>query len=133
MSTGGIIALLCVGNAAITMFIAWVIVKSSWTGLAGPFEAHEIGPDAVRKNFQSFRIGIVNLGFSVHVAVDEQYLHLIPARIIQIFGAKAASIPWDQVTFKDRKGKRYATVKIGSSMVLGPAWCLTIAEPRQDE
>ncbi len=133
MSVPVIIVLLSVGNVAFTMFIGWVLIRSSWAGLAQPFPAQQIGSDAVRKNFQSFRIGIVKLGFSVHVAVDEQYLHLIPARLIRLFGARTASIPWNQVSFTGRKGKRNAVVKIGANTVMGPAWCLEMAEPPPSE
>ena len=74
-------------------------------------------------------MGVLNFTKCVHVAVDEHYLHLTPITPLRWLGAKPASIPWDRITVvkRSRSGRRI-TVKIANRTVLGPAWCLELAE-----
>jgi len=98
------------------------------------YPAQEQGEDAVRRNFQSFKFGMISLGFSIHVAVDEHFLHLTPASFFQRFGAGTISIPWSSIQdFKHKQGRRWAEVKLDSTRVIGPGWCLELAEPSADD
>ncbi len=115
-------------DAMIVLVVGRLLVSTLWKPLAHGHEHVEPLPDAVRKNFQSFRIATANFGFCVHVAVDENRLHLLPARFLRWFGARPMSIPWDQVNLKKRGG-HWSSVKIGKRSVHGPAWCLNLAEP----
>jgi hypothetical protein len=45
------------------------------------------------RSFQSVRIGIVNLGGSVHIAIDGNCLHLSPSWFARRLGMKPASVP----------------------------------------
>jgi len=100
-------------------------------GLAKEFPAVEPAPDAVRRSFQSFKFGMYNAGWSVHVAVDERYLHLMPAALFRWCGAKNASIPWEAITL-EKRGKMSTRVKIGKMTIWGPTWCLELAQPPAD-
>jgi hypothetical protein len=46
-----------------------------------------------RRNFQSVSIGFINLGGSVHIAIDGNCLHLFPTWLARRLGMKPASIP----------------------------------------
>lgn len=90
---------------------------------ATTFPAKEPRPDAVRKEFQSFRIGIVGLGGSIHVAVDEDFLHLSPAWFARaVVRMKPVSIPWDKIESKGPRFGRFR-VQVGTTPIVGPKWC----------
>ncbi len=92
------------------------------------FPGQPIGPDAVRKRFQSFKIGMLGLGGSIHVAADERYLHLQPAWAAAWLGMKPISIPWEAMVLKQRASRwRSASVRIGKTTLEGPDWCLSLA------
>jgi hypothetical protein len=87
----------------------------------------------VRRDFQSYRFGIVNLGLSVHTTVDEAFLHLEPVRPLRLLGIRPISVPWDRVEPVRWRGRRHAEVRIGSQRVLGPRWALGLAFAREPE
>jgi len=100
-------------------------------GFANQFPAKPPAPDAVRRGFQSFSFGIVNAGWGMHVAVDDQFLHLSPSRIMRAFRIPALSIPWTNIRFVKR-GRWYTKVCVEGDRdrldVKGPNWCLALAE-----
>ena len=101
----------------------------SWNGLAGAHPAVDPAPDAIRRGFQSFSIGAINLGFCVHVLVDEERLHLRPAWILRVMGGREVSVPWESVDLAGNApfGRRFA--RIGGKTLTGPRWCLDLADP----
>ena len=110
--------------------IMWWAVSAVWRPLLERYPAHDPAPEAVRRNFQSFRFGAINFGGCVHVAVDEEHLHMMPARLLRWFGATQVSIPWRSITITG--GPRFGGMLPASfdgRSVLGPAWCLQLAEP----
>lgn len=108
--------------------IGRVVVVKCWNPLATKYTPVEPAPNAVRKHFQSFRFGAVNLSFCVHVAVDEHHLTLTAIRPLRWFGAQPICIPWDQITMKKR-GNKWSTVVTSTKSLQGPAWCLNLADP----
>jgi len=110
------------------ILILWAIVHFAWAPIHKKFPAHEPGAGAVRRGFQSFKVGILNLGFSIHATADEHHLHLEPAAYLRCFGAHTVSIPWDAMTVKKRSRRgRWITVKADKWTIMGPAWCLDLA------
>ena len=103
------------------------IVRGSWGALAVRFPAVEAGPGAVRREFQSFKFGLLNLGWSVHVEVDDAYLHLRPALMARLMGCRAMSVPWEEVRATGARFLGNRSVMIGQTRVSGPAWCLDLA------
>jgi hypothetical protein len=95
-----------------------------WRPMLAPFPAREPAPDAVRRRFQSFGIGIVNMGLSIHVAADEDYLHLVPLAIWRALGARPASIPWSAMEPVGRSGR---VVRVNGHRLDGPKWCMRLA------
>lgn len=83
-------------------------------------------PSAVHRRFQSFGFDLMNFGMCVHVAADERWLHLRPARIARWAGLRDMSIPWEAITLEKVRGKS-AVAKVRSTRVRGPAWCLSLA------
>ncbi len=114
----------------IMTLVFWGVVHVAWNGPLGDFPAQPVAPDAVSKPFQSFRLGMANLGGCIHVDADEHWLHLTPVRPLRWLGAQSASIPWDSIHIDKRSGNgRWITARIGRTTLQGPAWCLGLAEP----
>ena len=104
----------------------------NWRELAAPFPAQPVEPDGVRREFQSFKLGMINLGMCVHVAVDAKHLHLYPALFMRLaMRAAPCSIPWSAITLMpgQKPGKRVLTAQIGKQDLLGPRWCMELADP----
>jgi hypothetical protein len=113
-----------------TLAILWAIVRFGWAPIHKRFPAREPGADAVRRPFQSFRVGVMNLGFSIHATADEHHLHLEPAAYLRRFGARPVSIPWEEISVEKRsRSGRWITVKVDKWTIMGPAWCLALAGP----
>jgi len=132
MSRDLIIILLIVAFDAFVLIplVMWGVVKVGWSSMQRAYPSRTPSPDALRRNFQSFRFGIMNFGMSVHVAADEACLHLIPARLLRWFGAGVVSVPWESIRITKRhRGRRWVSASFGGRTVLGPAWCLDLAAP----
>ena len=111
------------GIAALCMTMMWNPIMRAWPPC-------EPAPDAVRRNFQSFSLGLLNLGLSIHVAADDEHLHLTPARLIRWMGAIPASIPWNAM--QPMAGRKGTAVKLGPHTMIGPRWCMELVAPADD-
>ena len=111
------------GIAALCMTMMWNPIMRAWP-------PRQPGPEAVRRNFQSFSLGLLNLGLSIHVAADDEYLHLQPARLIRWMGAVSTSIPWNAM--EPMAGRKATAVKLGPHTMIGPRWCMELVSPRTD-
>ena len=118
MAGGGGIAMLAVGA-----------FRGLWRPMLAPFPACAPAEDAVSRRFQSIGLGIVNMGASVHITADEDYLHLVPLRIWQLLGASPASIPWSAMEPEGTSGR---VVRVNGHRLVGPAWCISLAAPFGD-
>jgi hypothetical protein len=109
--------------------ILWAIVHFGWAPIAEKFPARAPAAEAVTRRFQSFRIGFLNLGFSIHVTADEHHLHLEPAAYLRLAKARTVSVPWEAINVEKRsRSGRWITVTIDKWKIMGPAWCLQLAE-----
>lgn len=82
---------------------------------------------AVSRSFQSFRHGVLNLGWCGHVTVDGFGVHVRPAWLPRVAGARGSSVPWTAIEVRERSG-RMVTVRVGATEFAGPAWALTPGE-----
>ncbi len=119
---------------AVDLYLAWFVVRTlvrgTWNGLSSRYPGRDAAPDAVAKQFQSFRVGMANFGGCVHVEVDGAYLHMSPAKALRWLGAERVSIPWEAIEYRrPLRGGKAAQVRIGPHRVQGPAWCLGLAAP----
>lgn len=105
--------------------IVGVLLRASW-GQLMKFPSKPILDPHVRRNFQSFAIGVVNMGRCVHTAIDDEHLHLIPVTFMKWFGCKPVSVPWHEIQDHPKPGRSRSIlrVKIGKIDVVGPRWCL---------
>ena len=119
-----------VGKLREVALLLWAILKLGWSPVMRSWPAREPSPDAVVRQFQSFRFGVMNFSLSIHVAADEDHLHLTPVRALRWVGAGPISVPWASITVKksSRRGK-WTTASFEGMTVLGPSWCLELAEP----
>ncbi|MHC4416408.1 MAG: hypothetical protein ACYS0G_14125 [Planctomycetota bacterium] len=133
MSGPLLLTLIIVAALAESFVILWAIVRFGWKPLADVFPPQPSQPDAVVRRFRSFRVGVVNFGFSMHVAVDERHLHLETVALFRWFGARPVSVPWESIRIQKRsRWGRWITAKVGPRTITGPAWCLELAEPTPD-
>jgi hypothetical protein len=98
-----------------------------WRPMVAPYPPHEPAEDAVRRSYQSFGLGLFNMTFSMHAAVDDEHLHLVPLRIWRVLGATPLSIPWSAMEPARPRG---LAARIGGRHVLrGPRWCMSLVDP----
>ncbi|MFG0241262.1 MAG: hypothetical protein ACF8R9_00615 [Phycisphaerales bacterium JB054] len=126
-TTFWVIMAVVVADLIFVPLVISVLVRGGWNPIAARFPAREPRPDAVTKHFQSYKVGLLNLGFMVHTSVDDMWLHLRPVWFGRRIGMKGASVPWEEIEPVRRRGRRYAEVKIGLATVLGPRWALELA------
>lgn len=138
MSTGATIAtvLLFLAMDAIIVGAVMYAAGSTLRDLAQKFPSRPPHENAIRKEFQSFRIDMLGLGLCVHTTVDDECLHMEFARLIRI-ACKAApiSIPWSAIKLEPVRNPRRGTrvAKVGYTRIVGPAWCLRLADPTMSE
>lgn len=107
--------------------VAWMLVRHAMGQLDRRFPPVSPADDAVRRRFQSFRFGIVNASFSIHVAADDQHVHLTPITLLRVMGFKPMSIPWGEIQVRSA-GRFFTTATIAGVHVQGPTWCLRLAD-----
>ncbi|MCP3904818.1 MAG: hypothetical protein GY715_14415 [Planctomycetes bacterium] len=121
----------CLMDGVILVALLSGLKKTAFGPLSERYPALPPGEDAVTRRFQSFRIGMYSLGFSIHVTADETHLHLNPAGFWRRLGAGPSSIPWSQIEVvrRSRRGN-WTTVRIGGHplRISGPPWCLDLAD-----
>jgi hypothetical protein len=125
MGTAGIVTLILVIDLVVMTVLVRAIVSTNWEPIVKKYPAVEPLPDGRRWNFRSFQAGgMLNMGWSVHVVSDVDFLHLRPAKLLRWMGMRPASVPWDEVEVRARK-RRTLTVRIAGIDLRGPAECLT--------
>lgn len=130
MPTGTTVALIVIFVLADFVFVGAVIaaMMNGVKEFAARFPARPHAPGAVRREFQSIGIDYYNLGFSVHITVDESCLHIEPAWLMRRLGMPRISIPWEAIELKKRGGTILpAVAKVGKTTLKGPDWCLKLA------
>lgn len=106
--------------------VAMAAFHMLWRPMLGGFPPQPAALDAARRRYQSFSIGVVNMGFSIHVAVDDDFLHLEPLWIWQVLGACPVSIPWSAITPAPQSAVVLfgRAVRVNGHTLVGPKWCL---------
>jgi len=117
----------------LVLLVARGLIRSHLHRLFAACPPHTPLPGAIHRRFQSFSIGIVNLGGSIHVSADSDHLHLNPAMLVRWFGMKPVSIQWEAIAVDPvkRSFTNAATIRIdGASWTMrAPRWCLELARP----
>lgn len=125
------IILVSVLVVAMDGILVWALTRAvghTWKRYVVRWPPQPPGDGAVTKRFQSFRFGIVNASWSMHVTVDEQFLHFVPTRIMRWVGCRAISIPWQDIEIVSHLLGRWTTVRLADgSRIAGPRWCLELA------
>jgi len=115
----------------VDMIIVGAIIgqmRECWSRLTMLAPRVDPARDAVTRRFQSFSMGIINIGYGVHVTVDVDHLHLTPTKFMRWLGITSASIPWEQIEVL-RPGARTTEVRINGQILKGPSWCF-LTQPR---
>jgi hypothetical protein len=103
--TAILVAAIVLFDCLVAALVGWGMVHLGWRPWAREYPPHPPAPDAVRRRFQSFRVGMMNLGGAIHVAVDEDHLHLTPVRVLRWIGMSPISVPWGSITIRRRRGR----------------------------
>lgn len=120
-------AALVVLSLAIVPIVALLAFHMIWRPLFTRYPPQRPSLGAERRRFQSMSIGIVNMGFSVHIATDEEFLHLEPLGVWQVLGACAASIPWSALVPASPAANFSpfgVAVTLDGQTITAPKWCL---------
>lgn len=126
--TVALVIAIAVAVTVLDFVILVTIVRRGWGPLPRDFPARTPGDDAIWRRYQSFRLGMMNLGYSIHVAADEQYLHLVPIKPLRMLGGRTASIPWEAIRIENRSRRgKWITARVGTHTLRGPSWCLELA------
>lgn len=129
MTTGGIIAIVVIFLTVDLIVVGAVLTLAAAPvkKLAARFPPVPPAPDAVARRFQSFRIGIMNLGFCIHAAADEKHMHLSPARLARIFGMRPLSIPWTAIHLTGKRSMGTLEARVEGTSMYGPEWLMSLA------
>lgn len=109
--------------------IASAAFRLLWNPMLAAYPPRPPTEDAIKRRYQSFGMGIVNMGGSIHVAADADYLHMTPLWLWRILGARSASIPWSAMRPVGPIGRYGRTVMVGTHRLVGPNWCMSLASP----
>jgi hypothetical protein len=121
-----LILLLILSEISAGVILAGLLLKAIWLPIQREFPAQTIAVSHFRRNFQSFSFGIFNAGFSFQVAIDDEYLHILPSLYLRVVGCKQASVPWSAIRLQEKQKPRFSKqspAKLGKTEVVGPAWC----------
>ena len=128
-TTATVILIIVIADLCFMFIVVRAIVSSNYGPLADDFPADEILPEANFKRRQSFAFGLLNLGYSVAVAVDDRAVYLKPEPWARWMGIRPASIPRGSIIAIGRPRNRWIMHEFrierpsGSMIELrGPAW-----------
>ncbi len=126
------VILLCIGSPLLAF---WLIQMLGWRPWQRSFPAKPQHTDAVVRLNQSFQLGAwMRLNNCLHIAADDEHLHLIPFCVLRWVGAGVISLPWIAVT--DVKATRWKSMmrgRVDGRTISGPSWCLALATPIEPE
>lgn len=124
-SSAALIPVLAVALLSLIPVIALLSFHMLWRPVFSKYPPQPHGPDAVTRRFQSFSVGFLNMGFSIHATTDSEHLHLEPLGIWQLLGASPASIPWSALTPERQSlaAIEGRTARLDGHLLFGPRWC----------
>jgi hypothetical protein len=95
MTTPQVIALVAVILCIDAMIVGAIFHTAGQTlrDIAKAFPPQPHLPNTPTRNFRTVRIGIINLGGSVHIAIDGNHVHLAPSWFARRIGMTPASVP----------------------------------------
>ena len=112
---------------AITMcpVIVWLACYLLWNPMVHQYPPQKPDSNSVRRRYQSFSFGVVNMGLSIHAAADSTYLHIRPIKLWRLLGARSCSIPWTSIV-PVAHSRTTANVD-GQFVMRGHQWCMQLA------
>lgn len=131
MNVGLIIVVVLLIDAFVIGAIFYGLIGGQFRDLAQRYPARTPREGSVRRNFQSIRLGMINLGGCVHLEVDEDALHVHPTAFLRWLKAPGFSVPWEDVRYlKERGSLIWVRLGAGASSLdmVGPRWCLELAQ-----
>lgn len=125
-----LVGLIAFVDLGVLPIIIYAMVNGSWGELERKFPARPLGNEAVRRDFQSVHIDLCSFGGSVHIAVDETCLHILPTKFLRWFKAGPISIPWEAVeSVEPSWPRKYMKARVAGKKITTPRWALEMAIP----
>ncbi|MCH2161260.1 MAG: hypothetical protein MK085_05235 [Phycisphaerales bacterium] len=113
----------------VIIFAAFLALRIVWNRIVRNHPGQTPADDAVSRRFQSCSIGIFNLGWSVNILADKDYLHLRPTLFLRAATSQSMSIPWEKIKpGKYQLFKKYRAFKLGDKTFVAPAWAVDLAD-----
>jgi hypothetical protein len=135
MSPGIVILLVSVFVMMDTIVVGAVLSAGTapWKELMQKFPATDPVAPGLSREFQSVRLGMLNLGKCAHITIDDFSLHLRPAKLGRMLGLGGLSIPYAEIAVSPLGGApgKYREATIAGHLLLMPAWCVEEMELRQ--
>lgn len=133
MPTWAVILLIVCIMVPVDLAVVYALLRGPadevFNALHKRYPPQDVSAGAVRRSFQSVKKDIVNMGWSVHFAVDDAFVHVMPAAVLRWCGAKASSVPVQLVREK-RASARFPEIAFGEFTLRAPAWVLREAIAR---
>lgn len=124
-----IVAILTIATLSYIGVVGAVSFRYIWNPILSPYPPREPANDCISRRYQSFSLGTISMGGSVHASVDDDYLHLVPLTIWRTLGAQSASIPWSDLVPVGRSGCKAKVGGPTGTTLQGPAWCMNLIDP----
>jgi len=111
-------------SVASPMVAFWALAFFAWRPWERRFPAKPQDRGAVVRINQSMQVGqVCRLNRCVHLAADDEHLHLIPFGPLRWFGAGVVSIP----------SRDFMRARVNGWRIVGPTWCMSLAAPAMEE
>jgi hypothetical protein len=127
-----VVVVVSLSMVALVVAAIFSSVKSQvFAPLAEQFPFQPPGSNAEARNFQSISADVVNLGFCVHFAIDDAFVHMMPGAFLRMFGCRACSVPVQRVK-AIRQGflKSRIETQFGNQRLVMPRWVVEGAAQR---
>lgn len=125
-----LLAIVFAGNLAnvyLFTFMMWKPLEKRWP-------VQPLQDDAVSRGFQTFWFGpIARFNLCLHATADTKYIHVAPMAPMRWMNAKPISLPLDELhSLKPTLFPGLMQAKIRDRTFVGPAWCISLAQPAHD-
>ena len=123
------VTLLIIDAIAMIPIMAWLAFCLLWNPMVDVYLPQKPNPNSVHRSYQSFSLGVVNMGLSIHAAADSEHLHLRPIKLWRLLGAHSCSIPW--ASMDPMHNSKTAARVDGRFVIRGPLWCMQLMSPEE--
>ncbi len=102
MSPSQLVVIVILATLPIDFLLVWAVARYAAADFFNPLAERYPWRDpprtATRKNFLSFQLhGYLNFSFCLHAIADDRFIHILPARLPRLGGARPSSVPRSEI------------------------------------